>query len=115
MTSSDDGVLGGPNKGDERESGYPDGMNRGTRSRIDDTDGTVMAFGEYAQCRVCRKEKKKGLPANARTSPDGEKETVCTQPPAGLANSPQTVPNGSFSPQKVGAGLNNTAVSLSYR
>ena len=47
------------------------------------------------------------LPANARTSPDGEKETVWTQPPAGLANSLQTVPNGSFSPQNVGAGLDN--------
>lgn len=45
------------------------------------------------------------LPANASTSPDGEKETVCTQPPAGLENSPQTVPNGSFSPQNEGAGL----------
>ena len=56
-----------------------------------------------------------GLPANARMSPDGEKETVCTQPPAGLANSPQTVPNGSFSPQNVGAGLENAAVSTSYR
>ena len=55
-----------------------------------------------------------GLPANARTSPDGEKETACTQPPAGLTNSPQTVPNGSFSPQNVGAGLNNATVSLSY-
>ena len=47
------------------------------------------------------------LPANARTSPEGEKETVWTQPPAGLANSLQTVPNGSFSPQNVGAGLEN--------
>ena len=54
-----------------------------------------------------------GLPANARTSPDGEKETVCTQRPAGLANSPQTVPDGSFLPQNVGAGLNNAIASLS--
>ena len=57
---------------------------------------------------------KMGLPANARTSPDGEKETACTQPPAGLANSPQTVPNGSFSPQNVGAGLNNATVNSLY-
>ena len=114
MTSSDDGVLGGPNKGDERESGYPDGLNRRTRSRIDDADGTVMAFGNMLNI-VSTERKKMCLPANARTSPDGEKETVCTQPPAGLANSPQTVPNGSFSPQKVGAGLNDTAVSLSSR
>ena len=54
-----------------------------------------------------------GLPENARTSPDGEKGTAHTQTPAGLANSPQTVPNGSFSPQNVGAGLNDVIVSLS--
>ena len=29
MTSSDDGVIGGPNKGDERKSGHPDGPDPG--------------------------------------------------------------------------------------
>jgi len=45
MTSSDDGVLGGPYEGDERESGHSDGTNCGTRSRIDDADGAGMIFG----------------------------------------------------------------------
>ena len=45
MTSSDDGVLRGPYEGDKREGGHSDGANCGTRSRIDDADGTVMTFG----------------------------------------------------------------------
>jgi hypothetical protein len=71
-----------------------------------------MTFGSVVNAMSA--ERKMGLPAKARTSPDGEKATACTQPPAGLANSPQTVPNGSFSPQNVGVGLNNAAMSLSY-
>ena len=105
MTSSDDGVLGGPHEGDERESGHPDGTNSGARSWVDDTDGAVVSFASILNIAFVGRDKT-GLPANARTSPDGEKETVCTQPPAGLANSPQTVPKGSFSPHNVGAGLN---------
>ena len=53
MASSDDSILGGPNEGDEGESGHSDGANCGTRSRIDDSDGTVMAFGECGQHNVC--------------------------------------------------------------
>jgi len=75
MASSDDSVLGGPHEGDERESGHSDGTNRGTRSRINDADGAGMIFGSTLSIAsvergiMC-------LPANARTSPDGEKETV---------------------------------------
>ena len=112
MTGSNDRVLGGPNEGDEGKSGHPDGTNRWSRPRVDDADGAVVTFGDVLNTE-CMKGNKIGLPANARTSPDGEKETVCTQPPAGLANSPQTVPNGSFSPQNVGEGLNSVVVNLS--
>ena len=45
------------------------------------------------------------LPTKARTCSDGEEATVCTKPPEGLINSPQTVKNESFSPRNVGAGL----------
>lgn len=45
VTSGDDGVLGGPHEGDERESEYSDGTDCGTRPRIDDADGTVVTFG----------------------------------------------------------------------
>jgi hypothetical protein len=45
------------------------------------------------------------LLAKASRSPDGENATACTQPPLGEPYSPQTVLNGSFSPQTVGAGL----------
>ena len=113
MASSDDSILGGPNEGDKGESGHSDGANCGTRSRIDDSNGTVMTC-ESVVNTMSTKRNRIGLPANARTSPDGEKETACTQPPAELANSPQTVPNGSFSPQNVGAGLNNTTINLSH-
>ena len=58
---------------------------------------------------------KTGSPVNARTSPDGEKETAYTQPPAGLPNSQQTVSNGSFSPQNVGAGLDDTIIGSDMR
>lgn len=104
VTSGDDGVLRGPHEGDEREGGYSDGTNSGTRSRIDDADGAVVTFGSTLSIQSVKRNKTDS-PENARTSPDGEKATVCTQPPAGLANSPQTVPNGSLSPQNVGAGL----------
>ena len=104
MTGGDYGVLRGPYEGDERESGYSDGTDCRTRSWIDDTDCAVVTFASILSFTFVEMNKI-GLPANARTSPDGEKETVWTQPPAGLANSPQTVPNGSFSPQNVGAGL----------
>jgi len=113
VTGSNDRVFGGPDEGDERESGHSDGANSGTRSRIDDADGAIVSFRSVLNIIYAGRDKM-SLPANARTSPDGEKETVCTQPPAGLANSPQTVPNGSFSPQNVGAGLNRAAVSLLY-
>lgn len=43
--------------------------------------------------------------AKASTSPEGEKATSCTQPPEGLAYSPQMVLKGSFSPQTEAAGL----------
>ena len=81
-----------------RKSGHPDGV--------------VVTFGSTFNA-ACMERNKVGMPANARTSPDGEKETVRTKPPAGLANSPQTVPNGSFSPQNAGAGLNDAILSLS--
>lgn len=45
------------------------------------------------------------LLAKARTSPEGEKPTECTQPPEGLEYSPHTVLNGSFSPHTEGGGL----------
>ena len=76
VTSSNDGVLGGPYEGDERESGYSDRTDCGTRSRIDDADGAVMTFASVLSFMSAKMNKKKGLPANARTSPDGEKETV---------------------------------------
>ena len=43
--------------------------------------------------------------AKASTSPEGENPTACTQPPVGPVYSPQTVLNGSFSPQTDAAGL----------
>ena len=104
VTSCDDSVLGRPYEGDERESVHSDGTDCGPRSRVDDADGAVVTFG--SKFNIFSVEgNTKYLPAKARTSPDGEKATVCTQPPAGLGNSPQTVPNGSLSPQNVGAGL----------
>ena len=112
MTSDDDGVLVGPIEGDERKGGHPDGADRWSRSRIYDGDGAIVTFGSMLNA-ACIERNKTGSPANAKTSPDGEKETVCSRPPAGLANSPQTVPNGSLSPQNVGAGLKNATVSLS--
>jgi hypothetical protein len=59
---------------------------------------------ESQQLDVSQRKERYRL-ANARTLPDGENATACTQPPAGLAYSPQIVLNGSFSPQTVGAGL----------
>ena len=112
MTSGDDGVLRGLNEGDERKSGHPDDADRWPRSRIYDADGVVVTF-RSAFNTACMERNKTGLPANAGTPPNGEKETVCTQPPTGPANSPQTVPNGSFSPQNVSAGLNDAILSLS--
>ena len=112
MISGEDVILGSPNEGDERKSGHPDGADHRSRSRIYDIDGAIVTFGSMFNA-ACMERNKMGSPANAKTSPDGEKETVCSHPLAGLANSPQTVPNGSLSPQNVGAGLKNTTVSLS--
>ena len=81
-------------------------------SRIFDADGAVVTFGNVFNT-TCIESHKIDLPANARTSPEGKKGGVYTQPPAGLANSPQTVPNRSFSPQNVGAGLNTAVTNLS--
>jgi hypothetical protein len=50
-------------------------------------------------------EGEKDLLAKARTSPEGENPTECTQPPEGLEYSPHTVLNGSFSPHTEGGGL----------
>ena len=44
MTSSNDGVLGGPYEGDERESGHADGANYRARPWIDDANGTIVTF-----------------------------------------------------------------------
>ena len=110
MTSSDDEVLGGSNESDERKSGHPDSTNRRTRSRIGDADGAIVTIGSVLNT-MCMEGSKIGSPADAMTSPDEEKETVFTQPPAGLVNLPQTLSSGSFSPQSVGVDL-NTIVSL---
>lgn len=47
-------------------------------------------------------------PTKASASPLGLNATPCTQPPAGVAHSPHTVPNGRRSPQTVGGGLAST-------
>ena len=44
MASSDGGVPGGPNGGDERKTGHPDGTNRGYGPRVYDADGAVVTF-----------------------------------------------------------------------
>jgi len=75
VTSSNDGVLGSPYESDERESWYSDGTDRWTRSRINDADGAVVTFASALNV-VSVETNEVGLPANARTSPDGEKETV---------------------------------------
>jgi len=76
VTSSDGGVLGGPYEGDERESGYSDCADCGTKSRIDDADGAVVTFGNILNFTSGKMNERTDLPVNARTSPDGEKETV---------------------------------------
>lgn len=73
-------------------------MNRGLRERkalVLETDQTGVKY----------------VLANAKRFPEGEKETSCTQPPLGLANSPQTVLNGNFSPHTVGSGLYSVSIS----
>lgn len=55
------------------------------------------------------------LLAKARTSPDGEKPTAWTQPPVGLAYSPQIVLNGNFSPQTDAAGLQRSVQQRYHR
>ena len=104
MAGRDDRTLRCPYEGNERESGNSDCVDYETRTRVNDANGAIMTFwGVFNISRVGTSTI--DLPANASTSPEGEKATVCTQPPAGVENSPQTVPNGSFSPHTVGAGL----------
>ena len=68
MTSGNDGVPRGPNEGDERESGHPDGASCRSRPRIDDGDGAAVTFGSMFNV-ACMERNKMGSPANARTSP----------------------------------------------
>ena len=75
MTSSDDGILRGPYESDEREGGYSDCTDCRTRSRIDDANGAVVTFASIINFTSIATNNM-GLPANARTSPEGEKETV---------------------------------------
>ena len=106
MTGCNDGILGCPYEGDERKSSHPDCVDYGTGARINDANGAIMTLEMTFDIRSIETNAMNS-PANESTSPDGEKATVCTQPPAGVVNSPQTVPNGSLSPQNVGAGLKN--------
>ena len=87
MASSNSGVLGGSNGGDERKRSHPDGTDRWSRPMIYDADGALVTFGRMFNT-TCIERNKMGSPVNARTSPGGEKEIVCAQHPAGLANSP---------------------------
>ena len=65
MISSDEGAVGDTNEEEERSS------------RRDDAEGGVVTFGSMFD--VARMGGNKlDLPANMRTSRDGEKETVCT-------------------------------------
>ena len=97
MASSEDGVPGGLNKGDDRKSGHPDRTNRRSRLRIDDGIGVVVVFG--STFKVARaKRNRMGLIVNARTFPGGEKE-VAVSNPRGLADSPQTMPTRAFHPR----------------
>ena len=75
MANGNGGVLRGPNDGDERKSGYPDGTNRRHGPRIDDADGAVVTFGSIFNATYMERSKM-SLPTNARTSPDEEEETA---------------------------------------
>ena len=81
MTSSDDGVFGGLDEGGRRKCAHPDGTSCRSKPRIYDADGAVVTFGSVANMG-CMEMNKTGSPTDTRTFPRGEKETVCTQPPA---------------------------------
>ena len=108
VARSDDGILRRPCERDVRERV---GTNRidSRSARIHDTDGAVVAYYYDLSAKMNRGAGKVALLAKARTSPEGEKPTECTQPPDGLEYSPHTVLNGSFSPHTEGGGLVKTA------
>ena len=56
VTSSDDGILGGPYKSDEGESRDSDGTDCRARPRIDDADGTVVTCGSIPQLHANKSE-----------------------------------------------------------
>ena len=57
VASSNDRVFGGPDEGDERESGHSDGTNCGTRARVDDADGAIVTFGSVLNIIYAEKTK----------------------------------------------------------
>ena len=79
MASSDDGVPGGLNEGDERKSGHPNCTNRWSRPRIDDGDGADVGFGSTFKAARAKRDRM-GLIVKARMSPDGEEEVVLPNP-----------------------------------
>lgn len=113
MASSNDLFVICPDQRQVRETG---------RSNSDDSRVTVCTWvcdidGRIVACNKRRVRKylnlmietrKCHLPAKAKTSPEGEKATLWTQPPRLLWNSPHTVLKGSLSPQTVGGGFLST-------
>lgn len=108
VARSDDDILRRPCERDVRERV---GTNRvdSRSARIHDRDGAVVTYYDPLAKMKPRGVGRRPLLAKARTSPEGEKPTECTQPPDGLEYSPHTVLNGSFSPHTEGGGLVKTA------
>ena len=104
MASGHDGLFSRPGQGDQRKDRQLDTVNSRT-ARVDDVDRTIVAYVDIIAKLGIILSTKIHIPAKASTSPDGENATLWTQPPDGLAYSPQIVLKGSFSPQTEGAGL----------
>ena len=70
----------------------------------------------FFQClNIVHNKEQWHIPAQARIFPLGEKATSCTQPPLLVPNSPQSVPNGSLSPQTGLAALQKHYYMTQYK
>jgi hypothetical protein len=107
MTCCYERIFRSPRESDVRKGGRLDGEDCRC-SWVDDGDGRVMTFGIAQWERVIIAPG--NVLAKARISPEGEKPTLWTHPPAGLAYSPQTVLKGNLSPQTLGPGLSSDAL-----
>jgi hypothetical protein len=103
VPSCNERIFRRPSQRNERERRYPYVEHR--PSRINDIDRAVVTCTRTTLLTSRKRSTREDSLANANTSPEGENPTACTHPPAGLAYSPQIVPNGNFSPQTLEAGL----------